>query len=413
MRILLANNFYYNRGGASTYTFLLVDLLKKNGNDVIPFAMKHPQNNISEFSEYFVSYIDYTKEIKNINLFSGIRVLPKCIFSYEAYKKILDIIFEKKPDIAHLHEIHHHITPSILYALKQHNVPIIWTLHDYVLICPNTHFLSHGEICERCKKHKYYWAPLTKCKKNSFFASALAALESSIHKFMKISDLVDIFISPSEFLRKKFIEYGYDGEKIINIPNPVNISAHLNENKDNGYFLYIGRLSPEKGVKTLIEATLLSGVGKLKIVGDGILRQELINYKRTKRSARLIEFLGHKRHEEVLKLIQNSRFVVVPSEWYENFPYSILEAFSYGKPVIGSSIGGIPELIKDGFNGFLFKPKDVNKLAEIIYRLNKYPDIAKKMGRNAHRICFNLYNPEKHIKKVLREYEKIISKASA
>jgi glycosyltransferase involved in cell wall biosynthesis len=423
MKILLINNFYYNRGGDCTYMFNLKKLLETKGHNVIVFSMHHPENFSTECSKYFVSYINYDEEVKDVSIASGIDVLKRTIFSWEAKKKIERLIEDERPDIAHMHNIHHHITPSIFYPLKKHKIPIVWTLHDYSVICPNTSFLSQGRICERCKKRKYFWPPLTKCKKNSFGASAMAAMETSVHNIMCINSLVDIFIAPSEFLRNKFIEYGFKKEKLIcqhYFVDPDSCTGSvsgINNNED--YYLYIGRLSEEKGIKTLIDAAIvvnkyqgcqsaLTTFVKLKIVGGGPLRDNLESYANANAENNFIEFLGHKSQDEVMQLIRGCKFVVVPSEWYENFPFAILETFVCGKSVIGSRVGGIPELIRDTERGMVFETGDSADLSAVIKYLLNNPDIAVEMGRNARKYVAQELNGEKHYEDLIQIYGKVL-----
>ena len=404
-KILIANNFYYNRGGASTYVFDLSGLLNMHGNKVIPFSMHHPMNFKTVYSKYFISHIDYAEEIKRISPISTLKVGLRCIFSLEANKKIENLIRREKPDIAHIQSIHHHITPSILYVLKKFRIPIIWTLHDFVLICPNTNFFYNDQVCEKCKYVKYFWAPLCKCKKNSFFASFAAAVETTVHRMMRIFNYVDIFISPSEFLRKKFIEFGYPSERIVHLPNPMDPIVNELNYVDSGYCLYAGRLAQGKGLKTLIDATIQAGKVNLKIVGNGPLMKELVSYVKSKDNKGLIKMLGQKSRNEVIELLKRSNFSVVPSELYENFPYSVLEAFAIGKPVIGSRIGGIPELIDDGINGFLFPPKDVARLSELMCTLSENHDRARRMGENAKKKCALKFNSKKHYNELMKIYQ--------
>jgi glycosyltransferase involved in cell wall biosynthesis len=409
MKILMVNNFYYNRGGAQTTALDLEKMLTKKGYEVIPFAMHHNMNFDTQFSKYFVSHIDYAEQINHINPISGFKVIKKCIYSIEAKDNIQRLIINEKPDIAHVQNIHHHITPSIFYVLKKYNIPIIWTLHNYVLLCPNTRFLCNRQICERCKKYKYYYALLTRCKKDSFLASSLAAIETIIHKIMKINELINVFISPSKFLRRKFIEYGFDSNKIVVIPHSIDIS-HLNGDiEDHGYYLYVGRISEEKGIKTLIDATLKEGQTKLKIVGGGPLMAELINYVNINDKKGLIEILGHRDRNEVFDLLRKCRFLVLPSECYESFGYVVLEAFASSKPVVASKIGAISELIDNGIDGFLFKPKDISSLSEIISFLNKYPEKAKEMGLNAYNKIKIKYNPENQYNQLINIYKKTLA----
>ena len=405
MKILLANNFYYNRGGDCTYLFSLKSLLERKGHKVAVFSMRHPENIESEYSNYFISYINYAEEIKNKNLYSGVKVLSRSIYSVEAKKNIERLIKDEKPDIVHLNNIRHHLTPSIIYTIKKYNLPIVWTLHDYQLICPNISFLSHGRICELCKKRKYFWPPIVKCKKNSFLASAMAAIEHTVQMISGVYNLIDAYICPSNFLKDKFAEYGFEENKLYYLNNFIdNIS--INETEGQGkYYLYIGRLSEEKGIKTLIDAAVKVNSHKLKIAGDGPLKEELIAYTKSKKADNHVEFLGHKNREEVSNLLKKCKFLVIPSEWYENCPYSVLEAFACGKPVIGARIGGIPEMVKDYNTGLTFEPGNMDELISKIKYFIDNPERIKEMGHNARMFFENELNPEKHYDKLIGIYK--------
>ncbi|MEF9427280.1 MAG: glycosyltransferase family 4 protein [Candidatus Mariimomonas ferrooxydans] len=410
MKILLVNNFFYNRGGDCTYFFALKNLLEKKGHNVIVFSMHHPKNLASEYSKYFVSYINYEEEIRHKDILSGIKVLNRTIYSREAKKKIEKLIKKEKPDIAHLQNIHHHITPSIFYPLKKHNVPIIWTLHDYTIICPNTSFLSHGRVCEKCKKRKYFWPLFTRCKKDSFSASTMAALETIMHRVMRTNELVDIFIAPSEFLRKKIIEYGFKNEKLVHLNYFTDFDLHDESEATGDYYLYVGRISEEKGLKILIDAAVMVNSCKLKITGEGPILEQMVTYAKSKDKKKIIEFLGHKGHKELIELVNNCKFIVVPSEWYENQPYSVIEAFASRKAVIGSNIGGIPELIKDNETGLIFEPGNLDDLSSKIKYLIDNPDKAAEMGKNANAFVKKEFNGDKHYQKLVKIYEQAISK---
>jgi glycosyltransferase involved in cell wall biosynthesis len=409
MKILLVSNFYYNRGGDCTYMFSLKKLLENKGHKVIVFSMNHPSNFDSEYSRYFVSYINYDEEVKNVNISTGFEVLNRAVFSLEAKKKIELLIEDERPDIAHLQNIHHHITPSILYPLKKHNIPIVWTLHDFVLICPNTSFLSHGMICERCRKRKYYWPPIVRCKKNSLAASTMAAIETSLHRIMRVNDLVDTFIAPSEFLRDKLIDYGFNKNRVVCLNNFNNIGLCDHSGTQGDFYLYVGRISYEKGIKTLIDAAINAKTGKLKIVGEGPLKDEMVSYVTSKNENKRIYFLGHKSHKEVRDLLRACRFLVLPSECYENFPYSVLEACASGKPVIASRIGGILEIVKNWDTGLLFEPGNSEYLSLKIRYLMRHPDKAEELGRRAMELVNNELNAEKYYSRLLEEYKKLIS----
>ncbi len=411
MTILLVNSFYYNRGGDCTYFFSLKELLEKKEHKVPVFSMHHPQNLDSDYSRYFASYIDYVEEAEKKKINSGIKVLYRTVYSQEAKEKIETLIEQEKPDIAHLQSIHHHLTPSILYPLKKRRIPIIWTLHDYVIMCPNTTFFCQGKICERCKKTKYYWPPVVRCKKNSFLASTMAALENTVHRIMGVYDMVDLFITPSQFLKHKLLEYGFAGEKIAHLNHFIDTNSVTggDEESIDSYYLYVGRLSEEKGVNMLIDAALQVGTMRLKIIGKGPLENELLRCAASKRSD-IVEFVGHKSRSETLRILKNSSFAVLPSLWYENLPYSILEAFACGKPVIGSDIGGIPALVINGITGLLFEPNHVGELAQKIEWMTKHPQERSEMGKKARQLIERKFNREEHYMQLMAIYKDALQK---
>ena len=408
MKILIANTFHYMRGGDSRHAFGLARLLRSEGHEVIPFAMHHPQNVKSEFSRYFVTEIDYQQMLNNLGLIAGIRVFGRSIYSREAKQKIEKLIEETKPDLAHLQNIRYHLTPSIIFALKKKGIPIIWTLHDYDLLCPNSLFLSNGHICEKCKGFKYYNVVINRCKKGSLSASFMAAIESYAQRVLGVYALVDKFITPSAFLKNKLVEFGFDKTKIINIPNFIEIDTIKPHYDHKDYFLYFGRISEEKGLKVLIEAVKGIPNGKLLIVGEGPTRKELETYAGLVDSLN-IHFLGFKTGNELKRIVEDAMFVVLPSIWYENFPYAILEAFASGKPVIASSIGGIPELIQNGVNGLLFEPGNAEDLREKILFLLTNRDIIGQLGKAAVETIRQEFNSSNHYEKTWEIYRKILS----
>ncbi len=411
MKILLVNNFYYNRGGDCTYLFSLKKLLESKGHNVAVFSMQHPENFESENAGYFVSYINYAEEIRKKNFFSGLKVLSRSIYSLEAKNTIESPLRNAKPDIVHLNNIRHHITPSIIYAVKKCNIPIVWTLHDYQLICPNISFLCHGKVCERCRKRKYFWPPIVRCKKNSCLASTMAAIEHSVQMISGVYDLVDAFICPSMFLRDKFIEYGFNENKLYYLKHFIDELCPNGSAAGDEYYLYIGRISEEKGVKTLIDAASGIKSHKLKIVGVGPLKEELMSYVESTINANdTIEFLGYRKRPEVMELLKKCKFVVLPSEWYENFPYAVLEAFACGKPVIGSRIGGIPELVIDKKTGLTFEPGNADDLISKIEYLITHPDEIIKMGENGRSLTKKELNSDKHYEKLMGIYRNAMIK---
>ncbi len=406
MRVLLVNTFHYNRGGDSTYTFNLAKLLGMDRkNKVVHFAMKHPMNYTSEFSDFFVPEIDLPSELSNGSFFSWIKVLKRTIYSNTA-RRNLGILLDNYPvDIAHIQNIHRHITPSIFHTLKSRDIPLVWTLHDYFLLCPNSLFFVDYKICESCRGKSFYNVVLKRCRKNSFSASLIVMLEEYIHRLLGLIKLVDYFIAPSKFLRDKFIEYSFPPEKIIHIPNFIETTNIRVSSQKGAYILYSGRLCYEKGVTTLMGALSSCNSANLLVAGDGPLKRSLEEEAQEKVPGR-IEFLGHLDRGELYRIIGGSRFVVIPSLWYENSPYAVFEAYAHGKPVIASRIGGLQELVRDNETGFLFEPGNEGDLACKIQWMLDNPSEAIEMGRIARDVVEKEYNPMIHKIRIANVYRK-------
>jgi glycosyltransferase involved in cell wall biosynthesis len=400
----MVNAYHYNRGGDCTYTFALTDLLRSNGHEVIPFAMHHPNNLDSEYSKYFVSYIDYAQALNNFNLKEAGKVAFRSIYSTEAKRKIETVIKDLKPDIAHLGNIHNQLTPSILKPLKKANIPTIWTLHDFKLICPNDSLYNRGEICEKCGKGKYYHPVTTKCKKGSLPASLLSSIEAYTYHLLKTYNGVDAFIAPSKFLKEKLINNGFDKTKVFFLPNYIDAKESDIPDVEDDYYLYYGRLSIGKGLETLLKAAGELPNTKLLIAGDGPDRQYFEDQV-IKNNLKNIKFLGFLGGSKLKNAIRKSMFTVQPSEFFENCPYSVLESFAMQKPVIGTQIGGIAELIDDGKTGFLFKPRDYKELKTKINTLASDRLLRKNMGKNAFSKVENDHNPSKYYNALIEIYE--------
>jgi len=419
MKILQINKFFYLKGGSETYLFSLADLLKQHGHEVIFFSMKDKKNFDSEYSDFFINNIDFRKREGIVKDF---KKLGHSLYSLEAKRKLENLIKKYEPDVAHLHNVAHHFSPSILSVLKKHNIPVIQTLHDYQLICPNFKLFTKGAICERCYKHKYYQAIFHKCIHNAYLPSIWGAFEMVIHKALQIyENVLYYYVSPSEFLAKKLEKWGYNKDKIKVLNNFIDLAKISPNYNSQGYILYFGRLAQEKGILTLLEAIKgLSGI-KLKVAGIGPEEAKLKDYlkkedlpacprRRAQAGLKNVEFLGFKKGEELETLISNCAFVVMPSIWYENYPYSILESFAYGKPVIGSDLGGIPEMVLDNKTGFIFPAGDSKALKEKIETLYNSQELIEQMGKQARQFVENNNDPEKHYQKLIKIYQELLLK---
>lgn len=407
MKILAVNKFYYIKGGAESYFFSLNNLCIEKGHEIVPFSMKDEKNVKSQYEKYFIDNIDYS----NMDFKTKIKNTGKIIYSFEAKNKIGNLIKDTKPDIAHLHIFQHQMSPSIIHEIKKAGIPIVNTVHDLKVICPNYKMLNAKGICEKCKGHKYYNCVANACSKGSKLYSLVNMFEAYLHEFLKSYSYVDKFICPSEFYRRKFIEFGIPENKVDFIPNFVDVNEFEPCYSSEDYFIYVGRLSGEKGIKTLIKAMDKVKSSKLCIIGTGPIEKEL---KEQVESLNLknVEFLGYKSGKDLENAIKNSRFTVIPSEWYENCPMSVIEAMAYGKPVIGSNLGGIPELIEDGSTGIIYKAGDDKELAEKINYMLSDAERCKNMGRAGRERAEKMYDKYVHYEKVEEVYKSLIKNIS-
>jgi glycosyltransferase involved in cell wall biosynthesis len=405
----MCNSFYYLRGGAERCFFDLTKLLTEHGHEVIPFSMHHPQNFDSPYADYFLSYIDFPTLLQgDSRIANQWKVAERTIYSREARQKIERLICDVKPDIAHVHGIAHEISPSILPAIKQAGIPIVQTLHDYKLLCPNTNFVAQGEVCEQCKGHRYYNVIRRRCKRDSFAASVLASIEMYVHKSLQIYEQnVNVFISPSQFLKNKISDFGIQNP-VVYIPNFVEVDTLKPDFRPEEYFVYAGRLVAVKGVYTLLKAMRQVKIAHLYIAGTGELDQVLRIYA-LENGITNVTFLGQLSRNELVPLVQKAAFTVAPSQWYENNPMTVLESFACGTPVIGARIGGIPELVIDGHTGLLFEPGNADELAKRIQFMLNHPQQAISMGRAGRDYVENVTYPEKHYQETMQLYQSLLT----
>ncbi|MCX8158635.1 MAG: glycosyltransferase, partial [Candidatus Diapherotrites archaeon] len=310
MRIILVDKYFFIKGGAEESFFQTADLLKSKGHKVVFFSMHHSRNLKTEYEKYFVSEVDHEKQ-------RGIKALSnaiKIIYSTEAYKKISSLIKEEKPDIAHLHNIYHQLSPSIIDALKKFRVPMVMTLHDYKLVCPSYSLFCNGRVCQKCQNKKFYHCFLSRCVKDSYLKSLVNTIEMYVHHCLwHIYDKVDVFISPSMFLKEKLKEMGFN-KRIEYLPNFVRLDDFTPEYEfSENSVVYFGRLSKEKGLATLLRAMQGLPNIKLKLVGEGPMRAAL-EKEAENLNLKNVEFLGYKNKQELQQEIKKSMCVVLPSE---------------------------------------------------------------------------------------------------
>lgn len=403
MKVLLVNKFHYIKGGSETYYFTLAEALKSRGHEVVFFAMQDAEKNIPcEQDTYFVSHSSVNGGIK-----SKLNMVLHLTYSKEAYKNMKRLLKDEKPDLVILNLVHKQITLSIIDAIKEYDpkLPIFWTMHDLIAVCPSyTMRDGNGNICEKCLQGSFRPCVENRCIKGSRLMSMLSKYEADYIRKRKWYDQVDLFICPSAFYRKKLTEGKFTKSPIITLRNPLPLGTTYEISSSNdGYVLYFGRLSPEKGVKTLIEAALKCGC-RLVILGTGPQEEELKNFAQNNPN---IEFKGFQAGDTLMNFVRNSKCVVLPSEWYENGPYSAMEAMAMGKPLVVSSNGGLPELVDDGVNGYIYE-KDADALAKCIEKMLQLPDDEyKKMARSSLEKAKAMFNAGHYVDEIEQWHQKI------
>jgi glycosyltransferase involved in cell wall biosynthesis len=383
MRILQVNKFFWQKAGPERYMLELAELLARRGHDLSFFAMQHERNLPSDCSPHFVSRIEYRNTSPWYKLCSAVRTVGKTVYSFESRRKIRGLIAQRKPEIAHLHVISRHISPSILPELRRSGVPIVQTVHNAELVCPAAHlFIEHRqEICNRCLGGGYYHAVLNRCVHGSRAASLLSGAAQYVHRASGVFEKnVALFICPSQFLAKKLADGGIPESKIRILPNYINLDSYSPAAETGRYGVFLGRLSPEKGLPTLLAAAAIARSVPLVIVGEGPQRESLERQAATQGLSQ-VTFTGHKLDAELREIVRGAAFLVLPSECYENCPMVVFEAGGMARPVIASDIGGVPELIHDDDNGLLFSPGDAAQLAEMMLRLFADARLCAEMGR--------------------------------
>lgn len=401
--LLSINTYHYRRGGSDAVFFEHDALFRDLGWDTAVMTMHHPKNIASPWSEFFVDEIEFG------HAYGALRKLAmagKIIYSLEARRKLDRLLARFRPDVAHMHCIYHHISPSVLPLLKERGVPVVMTAHDLKLCCPAYKMLNRGGICEKCKGGNLLNVALNRCLRDSLAVSSLVMVESAVHRALGLyRDNLDCIVTPSEFFRNKHIEWGWPKEKLVFIPNFVQAQEFIPRFEPGDYFFYFGRLAPEKGVATLIRAAARAGV-RLRIAGTG--PEEAALKTLAAEAGGDIEFLGFVSGELLWKQVREARAVVLPSEWYENASISILEAYACGKPVIGARIGGIPEMVSEGETGWLFDSGSVDGLTERLAQIQNWPvtEIAV-MGQQARRRVEERFNKALYVDRMRSLYESL------
>lgn len=402
MKVLIVNKFHYLKGGSEKYYFDLAKLLIEHGHEVAFFSMKDEKNIKTDCKEYFVESSDMNSK----NILKALDV----IYSKKNKKAMEKALDDFKPDIVHLNNFQRQLSASIIKPIKKRNIPIVFTAHDLQAICPAIVMLDNEKnICDKCLKGKYINCVKGKCIKNSSLKSLLGAIEGKYYRWKKIyTKQIEKIITPSELYKKKLEEDGIASKKIEVLHNFIDIDDYNVKIEDEGYALYYGRIIKEKGVLNLIQAIKNIENHKLYIAGDGPDIEKVKKYIKDNKLEEKIKLLGFLSSDQVKEYVRKARFIVVPSVWYENCPYSVLETLAMEKPIIGSNLGGIPELVKNNETGLIYKYDNINELTDKMKELFENKDKAEELGKSAKKIAKEDFSKEAYYNKIIKIYEGVM-----
>ena len=402
MKILLINKYFYKKGGAETVFFNIIKLLEKHGHTVIPFCLKSEKNISSPYEQYFVDY----PELSESSLFNKIKNTSSFFYNKNAADQLGKLIIKEKPDVAHIHLMFNSLSVSILPVLKKYNIPTIMSVHEYRLLCPAYTFTDGDRnFCERCRTGHYYNCVTHLCSKRNFINSLMLCLDSYFRaKYFPPIDYINKFLFVSRFSMNKHIQIEKRFKDISSYLYNFTPSVKDYCEIKGDYILFLGRISEEKGIVTLLDAMKKTPTIKLKLAGVGPLLEKLRSNCSTN-----VEFVGFQQGEELRKLIHNASFVIVPSECYENNPMTIIESYAIGTPVIGSNLGGIPEIILENKIGYTFEPKSSESLKNVIIKACSISqDEYNKMSKAAKQFARENFSEEVYYQKLMLHYQSII-----
>ncbi|HTK59641.1 MAG TPA: glycosyltransferase family 4 protein [Candidatus Baltobacteraceae bacterium] len=406
MRILLANKYWYLKGGAERVVFETKRLLERNGDATSAFAMRDAKNEASPWEKFFVSAVQ-TDHVTSA--MEALRTAGRMLWSFEAAKKFGALLDEAKPDVIHAHNIYHQLSPSILAVARKRRVPVVMTLHDYHLVSPNYGLFDRGHVVEPSPKHPYWDTFRRKLIGGSAAKSALSAFEGWLHHAIGAYAHVSKFVVPSEFARRKMEAYGIEGKRLEVVPHFIDLEGRAPRYESEARVVFVGRLSEEKGVDVLLRAMKDVRGLTCAIVGDGPEKAKLVALAEELKIEN-VETLGALYGIDLEREIARARAVVIPSRSYETFGLTALEAYAWGKPVIAARIGALPEVVQETKTGLLFEPGDHQDLAAKLNWLSGEYARAAAMGREGRRLAETDYAPGLHLGRIHRIYKEAIAK---
>jgi glycosyltransferase involved in cell wall biosynthesis len=403
MRILHVNKFLYRRGGAESYMLDVAGLQAAAGHEVEFFGMQHPENPPRRFAAHFPGHVELEPPPPGVG--RRLAATARMVWAPSARRGMEQVVESFRPDVVHLHNIYHQLSPSVLRPLAERRVPAVMTLHDYKLVCPSYLLLDHGRVCEACLDGHFVHAVTRRCKDGSLGASAVLALESSVHRRSRAYGPVQVFICPSRFMAAKIAQGGVYPDRLAVLANFVDAGAVAPKARPGGGVVYAGRLASEKGVDVLVEAVGRLGGAHLEVAGEGPERAALEALAAARAPGR-VRFHGRLPRERVLDLVRGAAVAAVPSRCHDNQPMAVLEAFACGVPVVATDLGGLPELVAGGRYGEVAPAEDPAALAAALGRLLADPERAFALGRAARARAEETFAPERHLAGLERLYRR-------
>ena len=408
MRILYCNKYDYPFSGTEAYLFDLIHQMDKRGQETALFSMDHGHTSAFTGRSYRIPYLDFKDP--NAGLLKKVKMAAHALYSPSARRAMRSCLADFSPDLAHIRGIYHHLSPSILWELKQQGIPVLYHLNDFKIVCPTYNFVADGRACkEHCKNGAFHKVVTKGCYAGPRSSAVVLAAEAYLHKWLQTYErCVDLFLAPSEFVRTKLIAGGFPAQRIEVLPHFQTPPVKEDITIDEGYLLYFGRLSAEKGVYELLRAMVRLPHIPIVIAGDGPERPRLESLARELNLNQVL-FAGMVQGEELQQLIAGCSFSVFPSHAYETLGKSILESYAWGRPVIASDLGSRRELVQHGVTGLLYPDGDREQLAHSIGFLFDRPDLIEKMGAAARRRVEANHDPEQHMEKLLGLYYRLTS----
>ncbi len=401
MRILHVNKFLYRRGGAEAYMEDLADLQIAAGHTVAFFGMAHPLNTHLEYAQHYPPHIEL--EPPPPTLSGRARGVARMLYSTSASRGMDAVLADFRPDVVHMHNIYHQLSPSVLRPVARRKIPAVMTLHDYKLACPTYQFLDHGNLCQACLGGHFQHAILRRCKDGSLGSSAVMAGELFVHTITRAYSPVRVFICPSSFLEGRMRAARVYPRRMRHIPHFIETRDIAVKTSPGSGALVAGRLSREKGIDVAIRACGEIDGALLDIAGTGPEEEALRRLADSVAPGR-VRFHGLVDKAEVGRLMLAAAVVVVPSRWYENQPMVVLEALARGVPVVGSALGGMPELIEPGATGELVPENDPQALAAALIPYVRHPEHAFSMRDRARATIVSEFSPERHLERIGATY---------